>query len=816
MIRKILIILFILLLFVSAGLFYANKVFLPAKAKSLIENAIRTRLNKEVSLESLQINIFKGLVLKNLVIRDGEKEIISIKESSCTFLIWPFFKKQIIIPSLQLKSPVIFLERRSDNTLDILDLFKEKNGAPSNISGFKIILFKAIISNGRVNFKDNYLSPAQNKTVEDLNLILRFSLPSSVRFDFQFRVPEAGPMKLRASGEYKIFDRALHSRAVIENLSPGKFLSYYQWRGLSSVKGKTDAKVTVDFQGNSLTALVEAQVRGLDLAQDKIAVNANSGVKVRIRHDFKGKATLYEGEMDISDMNINGLTFTGPINGISGKVRFDNSQASGEQLTAFIFGFPVKAKLKVSDFKSPFLDIDIASQIEAGEVGGILKDRFKVVLPFEMQGEMGLSCNIHSAIPPAGQMKFNGYLDMVDTKLASVGQKAITLDGLKGRIEFSNDRIKWQGLSFKYAGLDYKASGSLDNFLKPAIKSAISSKDLSLDLSLLIKGRKIGITQINGSYLNSRFSFFGNIDLTRTSNPLASIYGGIDLDLKDISIIKALSLPEKSSPAGRAKMEFNLTGDLSDIRSCSIKSKVNGEGLSLYKLRSGPFSFEYNQFEGIASLSGLRMALYDGVFLANSSMNFKEKGSPFWVEAELNNMSIATLMRDIAPDDKDLSGVISARARVSGAPSDLSKLAGQGFIKVTDGKLWQLNFFKGMGTVMFTNDFSSVVFREGECNFKIANKQVSTEDLKMKSDLALMSGRATLGFDGSIDASLNVQVNDQIPLTGTLKDVTTAILSTAERFGIITISGTLKDPKYKFKTAVLDILKSLKDAFGRN
>jgi hypothetical protein len=71
-----------------------------------------------------------------------------------------------------------------------------------------------------------------------------------------------------------------------------------------------------------------------------------------------------------------------------------------------------------------------------------------------------------------------------------------------------------------------------------------------------------------------------------------------------------------------------------------------------------------------------------------------------------------------------------------------------------------------------------------------------------------------LEFDSSIDAQLNVEVLDEnVPLTGTFKDITTAIVGKAGRFGVIKISGTLKEPKYKFKTAVAvtDIIKGLKD-----
>jgi hypothetical protein len=76
-----------------------------------------------------------------------------------------------------------------------------------------------------------------------------------------------------------------------------------------------------------------------------------------------------------------------------------------------------------------------------------------------------------------------------------------------------------------------------------------------------------------------------------------------------------------------------------------------------------------------------------------------------------------------------------------------------------------------------------------------------------------MAGAVKIGFDSSIDASLNVEVSQDAQPTGSIKDFTTAILGEAKKFGVIRITGTLKDPKYKFKTAVVDIIKGIKDTF---
>jgi hypothetical protein len=82
--------------------------------------------------------------------------------------------------------------------------------------------------------------------------------------------------------------------------------------------------------------------------------------------------------------------------------------------------------------------------------------------------------------------------------------------------------------------------------------------------------------------------------------------------------------------------------------------------------------------------------------------------------------------------------------------------------------------------------------------------------------LADLGGTVKISFDGALDINLDVRVSEGAPLSGTFKDVTTAIIGQAGRFGTINITGTLKEPKYKFKTAVVDIIKGLTDVFLNN
>jgi hypothetical protein len=190
---------------------------------------------------------------------------------------------------------------------------------------------------------------------------------------------------------------------------------------------------------------------------------------------------------------------------------------------------------------------------------------------------------------------------------------------------------------------------------------------------------------------------------------------------------------------------------------------------------------------------------------------------PYWIEADIQGVKIEKLKLDTPVKDKDLAGTLQAHVKLNGFSNDISRLNGTGNILILDGKLWQLNLFQGLGSLLFAKDFANIVFNEGSCGFIVQDKYVFSDDLKLKSNITNLSGAVKIGFDSSIDASINVEVIDEmVPLSGTLKDITTAIIGQGGRFGVIKISGTLKQPKYKFKPAVSDIIKGLKNAiFGQ-
>lgn len=687
--KRLFIIPIILILVLSLGINYLNRVYLPTKIKALIIKGIEDATQKKASLESLKFNIFKGLVLKGLSVYEGTGQILNIKEASCVLLILPFFKRQIVIPALRIISPQIFVERRPDNSFNILELFLKK---PVGSAGgvFKVIIRKISVSAGRIKFQDDTLTPVFTKQAENFNLAVSLGLPASAKFNLKCEIASSPAIRISSSGEYNLFSKELIAKVIIKDFSPGEFHGYYRNLGVSLLEGRADISADLKLKNNILHAILDTRAKDILFSKDKITAQLNSIMKADIEYNLKNNT--YLADIDISSAALNLRNINTAIEDIAGKLRF---------------------------------------------------------------------------IP---------------------------------------NKLNWQDLNFKYLGLEYRTSGGLTNFQAPVAELKLSSQDLALESGFSVSGRLIRFSKFSGRYLNSKFLLTADADF---SNPdsLNTVAGGeLDISLGDLPQLGQIK------PQGTLHAKFNLDGNIDTPKMCVIKAELSGEHLSVYGLKFGDFFLNYAQEAGVADISPIRLSLYDGTIEAAAKMNLLSGNLPYRINADIRGVKIEKLKLDTPAKDKDIAGTLQAEANFSGFSSDFSKLTGSGKIIISDGKLWELDLFKGLGSLLFTRDFSKLVFSEGYSAFTVADKVISTDDLKLKSNLADITGEAKIGFDGSLDASLNVELLEEAPLTAAIRDVTTAILGGAGKFGVIKLGGTLKEPKYKFKPVVIDILKGLKDS----
>ncbi|TRZ96115.1 AsmA family protein [bacterium] len=816
--KKFILITVILLVILFSGVIYLNKVILPTKIKSLIVTALKKQTRKDVTLKSLEFSIFKGLVLHDLVISEAENVILSAREATCAIFILPILKKQIIIPSINLKAPYIFLERRKDFTFNLQDLFSAPgpavNEPGAKNAAFSVFVYKLNISSGEMVFQDDTLADQFKKEIKNIQFSLRLALPVNVKFNFKAEVPATTTMIINGGGEYKILNKELTGNLSVKNLSPREFAAYYNNLKLDLVSGLVDAQAQVNLKGQLLFVDIAAQGNDLVLTKDKFKLKLDSGVQAKIDYNLQTKKLGFSGNCDIRQADITGLEFLGEVKNLYGKLAFSERSLIAESLKAELLGKQFEIKLGIKDFNTPVLNINTV--LDLSFLPAIAKDKFNFSMISSASGKAALSLKLHP--DSQGVWGIQGSADITGGGL-KLGKQNIPVENISAALEFSQQSVNWSNMKFKYQGIDYQSSGTLSDFVSPGIELKLSSSDLSLAAAFNLAGKQIKLSQLKGKYLDSAFSLEGNIDNSDAAKPRLDLSGKINFALEDLIKILNKQYPaiKAMRPSGHLDTQFSLTGDISDFKNCFIRAKLSSNDFSLYGLNSQDLSLDYLQEQRIIKISSLRIAFYDGAIEGAGSMNLDTVNLPYHLEMQANGVKLEKLKKDTLSRNKDISGTLQAEVKLSGYSNDFDKLTGSGSVQVKEGRLWELNLFQGLGKLLFARDFASIVFSECRAAFSINNKFVYTDNLRLRSNIANLSGPLKIGFDSSLEAALDVEIlSELVPLSGTLKDIATVVVGKAGIFGVIKLSGTLQQPKYIFKPAVTNIIKGLTDVlFGR-
>jgi len=808
--KKFIIIAVILFLILFGGIAYLNQVLLPQKIKSLIVSGLAKQTGKNVTLKSLEFSIFSGLVLRDLVIADSQNVILSTRQATCTIFIWPIFKKKIIIPSINLKAPYIFLERRLDNSFNLQDFFVLTQ-IPAKKSDFSVAVFKLTITNGNIVFQDDTLPTKFKKEIRNIQLSLHLGLPVKFKFNLSAELVNQPPVFINASGEYKIFSQELVGNFTLKDLSTSEFSAYYSDLG-DLVSGLIDLQAKIDLKNKMLQVNLTVQGDNLNFAKDNLKAKLSSSLQSEIGYNLETKKLEFSGACDIWQADILGLEFLGQVKNLNGKFVFNQNSLIADSLKAELLGLPFKINLRVKDFSTRVLNIN--TDFDLSNLAAIAKDKFNFSLINSASGRAVLFIKIHpdnqGAWVAQGSLDITGAglkLDKLDSLIENIG----------ARLEFSQQGLSWANTKFKYQGINYQSSGRLADFTSPKVKLKLYSEDLSVAGDFDLLGNKIKLIQLKGKYLDTQFLISGDIDRTDPAKPQVDLTGKIILELSNLNKLLEKTYPgiKAISPSGQLDTQFSLKGSITDFKNCYLQARSTSSNFSLYGLKATDLSLDYLQKQGIAKIPAISMAFYEGVIEGAGAVNINTTDFAYQLELRASGIKLEKLKMDTPSKNKDISGIFLGEVKLNGAGSDLNKLNGAGSFAVSHGRLGELNLLQGLGKLLLSKDLGNIEFSECACAFLLKDKFAYTDKLKLASSIVNLTGPLKIGFDRSLEGALEVEVlSEMVPLDGTFKDVATAIIGQGGgKFGVIKLSGTLAAPKYTFKTDVGNIIQGLANVF---
>jgi len=223
--RKLFLILLVLVVLATFTYIYLDRIFFPVKFKQIIEKKATATLHRKTTIQEIDLNLFKGIVLADVKIYEpnSDKLFIHLENLYLKVLFAPFVKAHhIIIPSIRLKNPYIHLSRNSETVWNFSDLIHLSS---SDGISKQIFLRKLILQNGIIELTDNSQPVQLQETLKSVNIDTVASLTKGVLFKISAQIPQRNS-SLQTEGHYDFKNKSLTTKIITQNLALAAYLPY--------------------------------------------------------------------------------------------------------------------------------------------------------------------------------------------------------------------------------------------------------------------------------------------------------------------------------------------------------------------------------------------------------------------------------------------------------------------------------------------------------------------------------------------------------------------------------------------------------------
>lgn len=797
--KKYLIIILILASVSLAGAAHLASIVVPIKFQTTMLEEFERAIGKKILIRSIHFNIFRGLVLEGVVIYDKSEIFIRTREVSAYVVFPELINKKILIPFIKIENPRITVERSSDGTISIAGLIPKEYKPPE---GFSLMMRRVVVRRGQVRFYDRKIDPSFYMDLTGLNADVRMYLPSRIDYKISFDMSGNPRPSLSAEGRYMITQKISKASVYIRGLQPSLLRQYMGADSFGIPGGSIDIDLDIDSSPGDTSIALTARTKDMTVSHGQVYANAAGVIKADMRRSSAGGKWIYAGSADISSMDIEGIEGLGAVSKAKGVFKFDNTRIWCDSLEASALGVLWQARVNLANFASPIIDIYAGFEGKMGAFQKSICESCRANIPVEFAGDAVIKVNI--TMEKDKPFRMNGYASLKDVTMR-LGSGIYPVEHIRGEVSFTPQKIEWKELRLYYRGMAFNTSGDVTDFSSPVVGLKAVSNELSFETRFRMDGLRLALDRLQGRYIDSLFGMTGALDITDPAGVVADVRGSLDLDLKDLrAAMKESPGVRKMKPAGRLKAEFALAGNTKDFFSCAFHAKAKGARLSLYGARLSGASMDYLQKGGLGEVKTFSARCYGGAVDANGKINWLAKAQPYSFSVKAQDVMLELIKADTGFRDADVSGDIKAYINFTGYFKDVTRLSGMGRLTITDGRLWELNLFKGLGRSVFTSDFSSIVFSEGSCDFKIAGQTFFADSIDLRGDLMRLSGSGMIGFDKTIGGVLRPEINENAMWPGTQRNIAMAVQNNTA----IEISGDLKNPRFRTRTDVVGAVAS--------
>lgn len=768
---------------------YLNKVFIPLKVKSKLIDFLQEKTKRKVSIQGINYNLLKGIVLKEITISEenNQGQFLKIKEINLNPQILPIFiNKKIIIPVVNIISAEVNLIYTLQNDWNFSSLIpQDKEQAPnSKKQPFSFIVLKINIADSKIHLVDQTKTPEFISNIENINIGASI-LPNSLGLNAALNVKEKEFNTLvYLKSKYNFKNKDIASTLLIKDIDVVKYNPYLSKLNFNFEKCYLDnIKVISSWSktNNILSAKIESQVNKLAIRINKSLIKLDN-THLNGQIDQIANQIKYSGKASLNNASWENINIVKNITAINGDLYFSNDKFLSDGLTATTSNITFNAKGSLSNFKDPCLDLKLDSNFDLKELKPILPKNISE--KFEsLNGGVHLTANI---------------LGPLDSAISNI----------TGDIKIDQGNLKFRNFNLPFANFSANIK-----FGKDKITVNLDSKELKFDTEFDINQKIIQFVKLKTSIYNSTINLeSGSWDFTDSERPNYKIALNCDLDINDL---------RQFFPKIKTTIEGKLNGPILIEKGASdevnIISSMESELIKISGLNLTNFNLVYNQEGDSLKNSGFTASSYEGDIKLVCNAKILENSTDFISNLLIENIRLGELKKDTKWKDKNLAGTAYGQVIAGGNLKDSSTIEGQGIITITDGYLWELQLFKGLSQVLSIVNFDKIIFNEGGANFIIKNNNIYTNNLTLTSPQLKLTSQGSLGLDGKLDFIITSELqNIGIPVINddyTVGKIFGAIMTVATGAIQIKLTGTIKEPKFKTQANPTEIIKQIPGIF---
>jgi hypothetical protein len=138
---------------------------------------------RKVSLEEIQVSLFKGVIAKGLSVKemDGKRDFFTMKEFILSYRLLPLLKKEFVIKKIEILSPSVTIVKDRSGTFNFSSIVERSSQKPAKPvepgePGLPISITadRLFVQNAQFKFVD------EEKTLPDISGLLDMELVGSV------------------------------------------------------------------------------------------------------------------------------------------------------------------------------------------------------------------------------------------------------------------------------------------------------------------------------------------------------------------------------------------------------------------------------------------------------------------------------------------------------------------------------------------------------------------------------------------------------------------------------------------------------------